>query len=107
MENLFFGIDCSGLTQSVYRIKAIELPRNASQQASIGTSIEFQFKKPGDLAYFVNDNNKITHVGIIGPDSKIIHASGHVRIDTLTEKGIWNEKRSINTHILYSIKRVV
>lgn len=101
-----FGIDCSGLTQTVFRMMGIELPRDASQQESFGENISFYEKQPGDLAYFQNKKNKITHVGIIGPNSKIIHASGHVRIDILKKIGIWNVQKSKCTHIFHSIKRV-
>lgn len=101
-----FGIDCSGLTQTVFRLMGIELPRDASQQENCGETISFYEKQPGDLAYFQNKKRKITHVGIIGPNSKIIHASGHVRIDLLKANGIWNESNSKCTHIFHSIKRV-
>ena len=101
-----FGIDCSGFTQIVYRLTNIELPRDASQQQDFGDPVEFEDKKSEDLAFFQNVKNKITHVGIIGPDSKIIHASGHVRIDVLNKTGIVDEERSITTHFLHSIKRI-
>ncbi|MDO7614053.1 MAG: C40 family peptidase [Crocinitomicaceae bacterium] len=101
-----FGIDCSGFTQIVYRLTNIELPRDASQQQDFGDPVEFEDKKSEDLAFFQNAKNKITHVGIIGPDSKIIHASGHVRIDELNKTGIVDEERSITTHSLHSIKRI-
>lgn len=101
-----FGIDCSGFTQIVYRITGIELPRDASQQQDYGETVEFEDKKSGDLAFFKNVKNKISHVGIIGDNSKIIHASGHVRIDLLNKSGIVDIERSITTHFLHSIKRI-
>lgn len=101
-----FGIDCSGFTQIVYRLIGIELPRDASQQQGFGEQVEFSNKKSGDLAFFQNDKNKIIHVGIIGDDSKIIHASGHVRIDSLKVTGIFKQEAKKFTHILHSIKRV-
>ena len=100
-----FGIDCSGLTQSVFRLLNIELPRDASQQALCGTKVNFNDQKSGDLAFFQNKDKRVTHVGIIGANSKIIHASGHVRIDTLSKDGIWNDTLSINTHEFHSIRR--
>ena len=101
-----FGIDCSGLTQIVFRMVGIELPRNASEQEAYGENISYEEKQSGDLAFFKNDKNKITHVGIIGPNSKIIHASGHVRIDILKSKGIWELERHLFTHKLSGIKRI-
>lgn len=100
-----FGIDCSGLTQSVFRLINIEIPRDASQQALCGKKVKFSDQKSGDLAFFQNEDKRVTHVGIIGANSKIIHASGHVRIDILSEDGIWNDTLSIHTHKLHSIRR--
>ena len=100
-----FGIDCSGLTQAVFRLINIELPRDASQQALCGKKVNFNDQKNGDLAFFKNKENRIIHVGIIGANSKIIHASGHVRIDKLSKQGIWNDTLSIQTHNLHSIRR--
>ena len=39
-----------------------------------------------DLAFFKNEEGKITHVGILTARNKIIHASGEVRIDGLTQE---------------------
>ena len=101
-----FGIDCSGFTQVVYRLMGVELPRDASQQQVFGEPIKFEDQKSGDLAFFQNEKNKVTHVGIVGVDSKIIHASGHVRIDSLNVTGIFNHETKTITHVLHSIKRV-
>ena len=100
-----FGIDCSGFTQIVFRIFGINLPRDAYEQAELGTEVEYNDVVQGDLAFFSNQKGKITHVGIIGNDHEIIHASGHVRIDTLTKEGIYREDLDSVTHNLYTIKR--
>lgn len=102
-----WGIDCSGLTQVVYRIFGFMLPRDTSLQGTKGTVIEYKDKKSGDLAFFENSNGKLTHVGIIGSDNKIIHAAGFVKIDLLTEDGIWNETYQTQTHNLSQIRRVL
>lgn len=101
-----FGIDCSGFTQIVYRFFAINLPRDAYQQAELGLTIEFDEKLPGDLAFFSNENGKIIHVGIVLENNQIIHASGQVRIDTITASGILIEAKKEITHTLFAIKRV-
>ena len=59
-----FGIDCSGITQIIYRLFNINLPRDASQQVTVGNDVEFDEIISGDLAYFENKSGKITHVGI-------------------------------------------
>jgi hypothetical protein len=101
-----FGIDCSGLVQMAYRFLDINLPRNASQQKEYGREIKFEDAEPNDLAFFVNEKGNVTHVGIVMPEQKIIHASGQVRIDSLRPEGIFNEEQKLVTHKLYSLRRL-
>ena len=103
-----FGIDCSGFTQQVYRICGYSLRRDSWQQAGQGSAVEnINRVRPGDLAFFANDDNRIYHVGIILPENKIIHASGCVKIDQLDGEGIFNEGLNRYTHKLFSIKRIL
>lgn len=103
-----FGIDCSGLTQMAYRLGGIILKRDASQQALQGETLSFITEaRPGDLAFFDDDNGDIIHTGIILKDSKIIHASGKVRIDRLDHQGIYNKHLKKFTHRLRLIKRII
>ncbi|MFL5808343.1 MAG: NlpC/P60 family protein, partial [Flavisolibacter sp.] len=102
----FMGVDCSGFVQTVYRVLGIKLPRDAWQQAERGTLVEkLSQTKMGDLAFFCNDQLRVTHVGIIIGEGEIAHASGKVRIDTLTEKGIWQRESGKKTHTLHLMKR--
>ena len=100
-----FGIDCSGLTQVVFKILGINLPRDAWQQAEIGQQIDIKQAKKGDLAFFTNDKGRVIHVGIMIAKHKIIHASGGVRIDMLDEKGIFNMDRKEYSHRFSHIVR--
>ena len=101
------GIDCSGFTQMVYRLQGIKLPRDAYQQADVGTSLSFvDESEPGDLAFFDNKEGKIVHVGIILEDNHIIHASGKVRIDRIDQQGIFNSEIGSHTHKLRLIKSI-
>ncbi|WP_312419103.1 C40 family peptidase [Epilithonimonas sp.] len=101
----FFGIDCSGFTQIIYKIHGIKIPRDAYQQAEIGDALTFiEEAKPGDLAFFENKDGRIHHVGIILADQKIIHAHGKVRIDSLDSTGIFNKDQNRHTHILRFIR---
>lgn len=101
-----FGIDCSGFTQAVYRFFNINLPRDAYQQAELGNKISFEDKKEGDIVFFENDKGKIHHVGILIEENKVIHANGRVRIDLLTEKGIFKKETNKVTHNFYSVRRL-
>jgi cell wall-associated NlpC family hydrolase len=103
-----FGIDCSGFTQSVYKMLNIALLRDAYQQATQGTTVDFlQEARTGDLAYFDNAEGRITHVGILLNDHEIIHASGKVRIDSIDNQGIINTDTGLRTHKLRIIKRLI
>jgi hypothetical protein len=102
-----FGIDCSGLTQMVFRFLDINLPRDASQQAEYGNRIEFSERLPGDVFFFKNENDKIIHVGIIKDENKIIHASGQVKIDPYDNKGILHQSGEYYTHYLAEIRRMI
>ncbi len=100
------GIDCSGFTQMVYRFFKINLPRDSHQQAEKGKEINFKNCKLGDLVFF-EEKNKITHVGILLSNKKIIHSSGKVRIDQFDSAGIYNYKTKKYTHKLKLIKRFI
>ena len=102
-----FGVDCSGFTQSVFKICGIKLKRDASQQASQGETLNFVEEcQVGDLAFFDNEEGYIIHVGIILNDQQIIHASGKVRIDNIDHHGIYNEELKKYTHKLRLLKRL-
>lgn len=103
-----YGIDCSGLTQIVYKLNGICLPRDAGQQVECGNTLSFvEEALPGDLAFFGDEEGAITHVGIIWKYHKIIHASGKVRIDNVDHQGIYNEELKRYTHSLRTIKRII
>ncbi len=101
-----WGIDCSGLTQQVYKHFGMPLLRDASQQATQGETVNFLAEaKPGDLAFFDNAEGRIIHVGILLSPEEIIHASGRVKIDRIDNEGIYSEELGKRTHQLRIIKR--
>lgn len=100
------GIDCSGLTQMVYRLQGIRIPRDAWQQEKLGKTQTLSDAKPGDLCFFENTEGKIIHVGILMNKDQIIHASGKVRIDNLDEHGIIHANTGKYTHQLSKIKAI-
>jgi hypothetical protein len=100
------GIDCSGLTQLVYRHAGIHLLRDAGLQATEGSSIGFlQEATCGDLGFFEEPGGAITHVGILLNDHEIIHAHGQVRVDDIDHQGIISRTERKRTHQLRLIRR--
>lgn len=100
-----FGIDCSGYAQQVYRFFNKPLPRDAYQQAELGEVVGFlQEAVTGDLAFFDNEEGRITHVGILLDAATIIHSSGKVRIDKIDNMGIIRSDTGERTHRLRLIK---
>lgn len=102
-----FGTDCSGFTQTVYKFFGIALLRDAKQQVTQGTIVDFlQQAQCGDLAFFDNDAGEIIHVGILLNSHEIIHASGKVQIDDIDSGGITSRTTVQRTQKLRIIKRL-
>ncbi len=100
------GVDCSGFVQVTYKMLGVDLPRDAWQQAQVGSSVaKLKNSQPGDLAFF-DDKDEIVHVGILLGNDRIIHSSGKVRIDTIDKKGIVHSETGKRTHSLQLIKRL-
>jgi hypothetical protein len=101
-----FGIDCSGFVQAVFKMHGIQLKRDASMQAEQGNPIDFlQEARLGDLAFFDNEEGRITHVGMMLNNEQVIHASGKVKIEHIDNQGIYSAELSRYTHRLRIIKR--
>jgi hypothetical protein len=84
-----FGIDCSGLIQSVGLLHGLDLPRNSYQQfeALEGVSVtQVSELKEGDIVFFNPKGGRISHVGFYLGRGYLLHASGYVRIDALTKE---------------------
>ena len=64
------GIDCSGLTQQVYRLNGVGLDRDADQQALGGRPVERA--RAGDLFFFGAE--RVTHTAIATGETTFIHA---------------------------------
>lgn len=71
------GLDCSGLTQLVYKNLGIDLPRTASQQATAGRPVaSIADARPGDLVFFDYSSARagVDHVGVYVGGGKMIAA---------------------------------
>jgi gamma-D-glutamyl-L-lysine dipeptidyl-peptidase len=103
-----FGMDCSGLTQVIMKIFGKAIPRDSVQQVSEGKMVNFISEaKPGDLAFFDNEEGRIIHTGIIVNNQQIVHASGRVRLDKIDHQGIYSSTLKQYTHRLRVIKNVL
>ncbi len=78
------GMDCSGLTKTVYFTGGLVLSRDASQQVLQGVEVDlsdvWKSLKPGDLLFFgrkATDEKPegVTHVGMYTGESDFIHSS--------------------------------
>jgi gamma-D-glutamyl-L-lysine dipeptidyl-peptidase len=83
-----WGADCSGLIQSSFALHGKILPRDAWQQAELGTTVDGDFSalKAGDLLFFTDRaDRKVTHVGIAQGPSEMVHLAlgrgGYARED--------------------------
>ncbi|MCL2874916.1 MAG: C40 family peptidase [Betaproteobacteria bacterium] len=93
--NPISGLDCSGLTQLVFRnAVGVDLPRTAIEQAGQGNRVSVRELKPGDLVFFNTIGQNISHVGIYVGNGKFLHAPATgklVRIDKLYAK-FWAQR---------------
>jgi hypothetical protein len=102
-----FGIDCSGFVQMVFKICGYRLFRDSWQQANQGKSFKTPKQgKPGDLVFFKNAADRVHHVGILLELNRIIHCSGQVKIDLLTDEGISTDT-GILSHRFSHIRRIL
>jgi cell wall-associated NlpC family hydrolase len=86
------GLDCSGLTKTVFFVNGIDLNRNASHQALQGKEVkldpELSHLKKGDLLFFGHTRRdggerRISHVAIYLGNKTFIQSSQRVRISSL------------------------
>ena len=80
------GIDCSGFVYNTFRTKlGINIPRSTELQSRLGTSVNKNKLRAGDLLFF-KTATKVRHVGIYIEDNKFLHAS--------TSKGVMISKHN-------------
>ncbi|MCF7902323.1 MAG: C40 family peptidase [Candidatus Marinimicrobia bacterium] len=78
------GFDCSGFIQTVFRLNGQMLPRDAWQQAEIGETVAaaWEERQAGDLIFFSENGERITHVALSLGEGDYIHASGYVKLNS-------------------------
>jgi gamma-D-glutamyl-L-lysine dipeptidyl-peptidase len=103
------GVDCSGLVQRVFALHGIHLPRDADLQAReaglVRQGAELAELGPGDLLFFREVPERITHVAISISGGEVVHASlshgGVVRSHLLGERTLDSRLR----HLVDSVVR--
>ena len=70
------GTDCSGFTMQMFRQSAgISLPRTTEEQVKLGSPVQRENLKFGDLLFFNTTGQNPSHVGIYIGDDMFAHAS--------------------------------
>ncbi|MES2462390.1 MAG: NlpC/P60 family protein [Armatimonadota bacterium] len=116
------GVDCSGFTKTAFYQHGIILPRDASQQAAVGVSVDITENGavstekcvrnliPGDLLFFGRARQqggapRISHTALYLGKGEFIQAAGQVRISSLlADAPNYDEVR---TRTLLSARRVL
>jgi hypothetical protein len=80
------ALDCSGLTSLAWRMAGVTLRRDAWMQAADAEPIEIDDARPGDLLFFGESGERVTHVAILESAGRFLHAQGYVRRNSL-DKG--------------------
>ncbi|WP_235838672.1 C40 family peptidase [Desulfosporosinus metallidurans] len=80
------GFDCSGYTQYVFKGSGTYLPRTASEQFNVGSSVKRDQLQSGDLVFFTTYAPGASHVGIYIGGGRFVHASNSgVQVTSLSE----------------------
>ena len=69
------GFDCSGFVSHVFEASlAIELPRSSYAMRRLGTMVENDDLRPGDLVFYNTLHRAFSHVGIYVGEGRFVHA---------------------------------
>jgi cell wall-associated NlpC family hydrolase len=93
------GIDCSGFVHITFKSKlGVNLPRSSDLQAALGTGIDKDELRAGDLVFF-KTGRTLKHVGVYLEEGRFLHAStkSGVMISHLNERywksAYWKARR--------------
>jgi hypothetical protein len=81
------GFDCSGFVQTVFALLDMKLPRDSWMQHRQGKPAgkKLLAARPADLLFFAGPEGKISHVGIVMGEGRIIHCQGMVCMNSLLQ----------------------
>jgi cell wall-associated NlpC family hydrolase len=91
------GFDCSGLMYATFSSLDIKLPRSSHEMALIGSKIDINEAKKGDLIFFkTRGASQINHVGMVvevnDGEIKFIHSATHGGVIISSTKEKYYEK---------------
>ena len=67
-----YALDCSGLTQLVYRLHGVTLPRDTGDQAAAGRAVAVASRSPGDLLFY--GGSAMTHVALMSTAARMVES---------------------------------
>ena len=72
----FWGVDCSGLVQRVYKdLDLDDIPRTSAAMYKKGKPVHLNELQPGDLVFFKNTYKRgVSHVGVYAGENRFVHA---------------------------------
>lgn len=73
-----WGADCSGMVQAVFALHSVSLPRDARQQAELGSALALtpESWRAGDLLFFSERaDGRITHVALVADAATLMHVA--------------------------------
>ena len=80
-EELGVGVDCSGFIWKLLQQYDIHIHRVSIEQSQDGVEVKPEDMRPGDLIFYINRGDQISHVAIYTGSKTILHAASE-------EKGI-------------------
>lgn len=91
------GIDCSAFTKQVYHNSiAVDIPRTAREQFTVGDKVGKDDLKFGDLVFFNTTKRAFPgHVGIYLGDNQFVHASRSLGVTVSSLDSTYYKKRFI------------
>lgn len=87
-ENVVDGMDCSGFVRAVFNLCGVNIPRTSREQFTVGDKVGRDDLKEGDLVFFGDSAERISHVGIYVGNGKFVHAprrGEEIKISALDE----------------------
>ncbi|SHH87026.1 NlpC/P60 family protein [Sporobacter termitidis DSM 10068] len=78
------AFDCSGLVQYVYGAAGIKLPRVVSQQSRVGSAVQKEDLKFGDIIFFSDGGETLTHTGLYIGSGYFMHSPATGEVVTLS-----------------------